>query len=130
MSSGVESYMPKQDIQHPDRAASTGAYFDGVILDGWLYTVGAFELITGQNADTTTKAHTARITWNRSWSAATVTDLSAGFDRVHSPIVPEPNTVGPWISFGAVLDPLGPVRTFSLCRPDTARQPAFRSARA
>jgi hypothetical protein len=69
-----------------------------------------FELIAGQNADTTTKAHTARITWNRSWSAATVTDLSAGFYRVHSPTVPEPNTVGPWISLGAVLDPLGPVR--------------------
>ena len=71
-------------------------------------TVDAFELIAGQNPDTTTRAHTARLTWNRSWSAATVTDFSAGFDRVHSLIVPEPNAVGPSVSFGAVLDPLGP----------------------
>jgi hypothetical protein len=70
--------------------------------------VDAFELIAGQNPDTTTRAHTARLTWNRSWSAATVTDFSAGFDRVHSLIVPEPNAVGPSVSFGAVLDPLGP----------------------
>jgi 2-iminobutanoate/2-iminopropanoate deaminase len=32
--------MPKQVIKHPDRAASTGAYSDGVILDGWLYISG------------------------------------------------------------------------------------------
>jgi len=70
--------------------------------------VDAFELIAGQNPDTTTRAHTARLTWNRSWSAATVTDFSTGFDRVHSLIVPEPNAVGPSVSFGAVLDPLGP----------------------
>ena len=63
--------------------------------------VDAFELIAGQNPDTTTRAHTARLTWNRSWSAATVTDFSAGFDRVHSLIVPEPNAVGPSVSFGA-----------------------------
>jgi len=70
--------------------------------------VDAFELIAGQNPDATTRAHTARLTWNRSWSAATVTDFSTGFDRVHSLIVPEPNAVGPSVSFGAVLDPLGP----------------------
>ena len=40
MSSGPESYMPKQEVKHPDRAASTGAYSDGVILDGWLYISG------------------------------------------------------------------------------------------
>ncbi len=32
--------MPKQAIKHPDRAASTGAYTDGVLLDGWLYISG------------------------------------------------------------------------------------------
>ena len=32
--------MPKQEVKHPDRAASTGAYSDGVILDGWLYISG------------------------------------------------------------------------------------------
>ena len=32
--------MPKREIKHPDRAAFTGAYSDGVILDGWLYISG------------------------------------------------------------------------------------------
>ena len=32
--------MTKQEIKHPDRAASTGAYSDGVVLDGWLYISG------------------------------------------------------------------------------------------
>src|SRR5437867_4435012 len=44
MSSGVESCMPKQEIKHPDRSASTGAYSDGVILDGWLYISAAENL--------------------------------------------------------------------------------------
>ena len=32
--------MTKQQITNPDRTASTGAYSDGVILDGWLYISG------------------------------------------------------------------------------------------
>lgn len=36
----LEFRMPKQAIKHPDRAASTGAYTDGVLLDGWLYISG------------------------------------------------------------------------------------------
>ena len=32
-----------------------------------------FELVAGQNPDTDTKAHTARITWERSWNARTTT---------------------------------------------------------
>ena len=42
--------MPKQAIHHPDRAASTGAYTDGVLIDGWLYVSGQgpLDLQTGQ----------------------------------------------------------------------------------
>jgi 2-iminobutanoate/2-iminopropanoate deaminase len=32
--------MNTREIKHPDRDASTGAYSDGVILDGWLYISG------------------------------------------------------------------------------------------
>jgi 2-iminobutanoate/2-iminopropanoate deaminase len=32
--------MSKRAIKHPDRGAPTGAYSDGVILDGWLYVSG------------------------------------------------------------------------------------------
>jgi 2-iminobutanoate/2-iminopropanoate deaminase len=42
--------MDKQAIKHPDRAASTGAYSDGVILDGWVYISGQgpLDLATGE----------------------------------------------------------------------------------
>ena len=32
--------MDKREVKHPDRAASTGAYSDGVIVNGWLYISG------------------------------------------------------------------------------------------
>ena len=43
-----------------------------------LQDVEAFQLVGGQNPDTTTKNHRARITWNRAWTPTTTTDLSAG----------------------------------------------------
>ncbi|MBM3787278.1 MAG: TonB-dependent receptor [Acidobacteria bacterium] len=65
--------------------------------------VDAFQLVAGQNPDTTTRAHTAQISWNH--SAATLTAL---FDRVGSLLVPEPNAVGPQVSFANVITTLGP----------------------
>jgi hypothetical protein len=70
--------------------------------------VTAFEFIAGQNPDSDTKAHTLRMTWNRGWNSRTITTFSAGFDRLRSLIVPEPNSVGPQISFGGSIDQLGP----------------------
>lgn len=32
--------MPKQEIKHPDKQVSTGAYSAGVLIDGWLYVAG------------------------------------------------------------------------------------------
>ncbi len=75
--------------------------FTGQIVD-------AFQLVAGQNPDTMTKAHAGRATWSRTWSAETITDFSAGFDRVASLLVPEPNAVGPSVSFGGVITELGP----------------------
>jgi 2-iminobutanoate/2-iminopropanoate deaminase len=42
--------MPKQQIKHPDRQASTGAYSDGILVDGWLYVAGQgpLDLSTGK----------------------------------------------------------------------------------
>jgi 2-iminobutanoate/2-iminopropanoate deaminase len=39
----------KQEVRHPARNASTGAYSDGVILDGWLFISGQgpLDLATG-----------------------------------------------------------------------------------
>jgi hypothetical protein len=80
--------------------------------------VDAFQLVAGQNPDTDTKSHTARLTWNRSWSAQTISDLSAGFDRARSLLVPEPNAVGPLVLTGMVVEMLGPDETLPINRAD------------
>jgi hypothetical protein len=67
-----------------------------------------FELVAGQNPDTDTKAHTARLTWERTWSPRTTSDFSAGFDRIRSLLVPAPGAVGPMVSISG-LTTLGPL---------------------
>ncbi len=32
--------MAKQEVKHPDKAAHTGSYSAGVLIDGWLYVSG------------------------------------------------------------------------------------------
>jgi hypothetical protein len=78
--------------------------------------VDAFELLKGQNPDTTTKSHSSRLAWERAWSPETEVNLALGFDRVHSLLVPEPNTIGPSVSFSGVIDPLGPSSTLPIDR--------------
>ncbi len=70
--------------------------------------VVAFQLVKGQNPDTTTKSHTANLTWNRAWNATTVTSFAVGFDRVHSLIVPEKNNLGPQIFVSGALTSINP----------------------
>ena len=70
--------------------------------------VDAFQFIDGQNPNTRMHSHVAQITWNRAWSAATTSDFSVGFDRLHSVLVAEPNAVGPNVTFGSALSELGP----------------------
>ncbi len=69
--------------------------------------VDAFQLVAGQNPDTDTRNHRARTTWSRTWSPRIITELSAGFDRIGSLLVPEPNAVGPMVSVSG-LETLGP----------------------
>jgi 2-iminobutanoate/2-iminopropanoate deaminase len=42
--------MPKTEIFHPEKRASTGAYSAGVLIDGWLYISGQgpLDLLTGE----------------------------------------------------------------------------------
>ena len=70
--------------------------------------VEAFQLVGGQNPDTTTKNHDAKITWNRVWTASTITDVTVGYERVGSLIVPEETAVGPLVLTGFVVEFLGP----------------------
>ena len=70
--------------------------------------VDAFQFTAGQNPDTTTRAHTAQIGWNRAWSASTNSTLTAMFDRVTSLLVGEPNSIGPAVNFSNAISALGP----------------------
>jgi hypothetical protein len=70
--------------------------------------IDAFQFVHGQNPDTTTKSHRARITWNRAWRPDTLLEVSTGFDRTRSLLMPEPNAVGPQVQIGTVLTALGP----------------------
>ena len=69
--------------------------------------VDAFQLVAGQNPDTSTRSHQARLTWSRQWLGAAILDLSVGFDRLGSLLVPEENAVGPMVSISG-LETLGP----------------------
>jgi hypothetical protein len=73
-----------------------------------LQDVEAFQLVGGQNPDTTTKNHQARLTWNRVWTPSTTTDLSVGYDRIGSLLVPEETSLGPFYLFGRLLESIGP----------------------
>ncbi|MBI1761143.1 MAG: hypothetical protein HYR56_06865 [Acidobacteria bacterium] len=78
-------------------------------------TVDAFQLVAGQNPDTTTKSHLARLAWTRSWNARTVSSLVFTYDRLTSLLLPEPNAVGNFVS-PAGLTSLGPDGTIPLNR--------------
>src|SRR6202166_5339692 len=78
--------------------------------------VMAFEFVAGQNPDTNTKSHNARLTWNHLFDARTLIDFTIGFDRVHSLLVPEPNAVGPQVIIGTSYQSLGPGATVPIDR--------------
>ena len=70
--------------------------------------VDAFQLVGGQNPDTSTKNHEARIGWSRNWSPRTTSNFVLGFDRVGSLLVSEETAVGPLVLMGFVIEFLGP----------------------
>lgn len=78
--------------------------------------VDAFQLVAGQNPDTTTRAHTAQISWNYFQSPSTILTTTAMFDRVGSVLLPEPNAVGPQVNFSNVITTLGPGSTIPIDR--------------
>lgn len=70
--------------------------------------VKAFQFVAGQNPDTAIKSHQARLTWQRTWSKKTVGEFSAGLDRTHTLLTPEPHAVGPQVQIGTAWTTLGP----------------------
>lgn len=81
-----------------------------------LQAVDAFQLVGGQNPNTTTRSHDSRITWNRTWSASTSTDFSIGFNRVSSLLLSDETSIGPTIFFNRSIDYLGPNTNIPLDR--------------
>jgi len=77
--------------------------------------VEAFQLVAGQNPDTRTKSHRARVTWLRQWNAGTAMSVTAGYDRVGSLLVPDEGAVGPMVST-AGLTTLGPTGNIPIDR--------------
>ena len=73
-----------------------------------LQQVEAFQLVGGQNPDTTTKNHQSQLTWNRTWSPRTVTEFSLGYERVGSLLVPDDTSLGTFYLFSRILQSLGP----------------------
>ncbi len=76
----------------------------------------AFQLVKGQNPDTTTRSHRAGLTWNRAVSARTTTSLGYRFERTGSIIVPEKNNIGPQIFVSNVLTQLNPQNAIPIDR--------------
>jgi hypothetical protein len=78
-------------------------------------TVDAFQLVAGQNPDTSTRSHRARATWSRPLAKGSVVETTLGFDRIGTLLVPEPNAVGPMVATGG-LETLGPQAVIPLNR--------------
>lgn len=81
-----------------------------------LQNVDAFQLVGGQNPNTTTRNHQSRITWSKSWTPQLTGDFTAGFDRVGSQLVPDESSIGPWIRIGRELNSIGPAGRFPVDR--------------
>ncbi|MFN7930937.1 MAG: TonB-dependent receptor [Blastocatellia bacterium] len=69
--------------------------------------VQAFQLVAGQNPNTNTKSHLARITWSRQWTPNTVSYLSTSYDRLSTLLQPDKSSIGPFVIVSS-LSFLGP----------------------
>jgi len=87
-------------------------------------TVDAFQLVAGQNPNTRTGSHRARLTWapGAHWQ------VSSAFDRIGSLLLPDEGAVGPMVAI-AGLTTLGPLGTIPIDRAQNIyRQEAVYSA--
>ena len=96
----------------------------------WLnQNMDAFELVAGQNPDTTTKSHDARLTFSAALTPRSILDLTTSFTRARTLLVPEPNAVGPQVQVGTSLEKLGPGSSVPLDRVQNRYRDAVRLSR-
>ena len=67
----------------------------------------AFQLVAGQNPDSTGWSNDGRVTWNRDWTPATSTSATIGLLRTTSLLAPSKDNLGPSINVQG-LQSLGP----------------------
>ena len=119
---------------HNDRAS---AVLDNSLGNGRLTAkynvtlqhVEAFQLVGGQNPDTTTKNHGAALTWSRSWGSGSTLDVSTAFDRTGSLLVPEETSLGPFYLFSRILQSIGPSSSMPIDRAQNVFRHGARFAR-
>ncbi|MBL8173893.1 MAG: hypothetical protein JNK48_04445 [Bryobacterales bacterium] len=105
---------------------SLGAH--GKLLATYSHTaarVQAFQLIRGQNPDTTTMSHQAGLQWHRSWSARTQTIAALRFDRTRSLIVLENNAIPYQIFTSGLLRAINDNNAIPIDRVQNLWKPAF-----
>jgi hypothetical protein len=92
--------------------------------------VDAFQLVAGQNPDTTTQGHDARLSWLWRRSAKEQIQTTLGFLRTRTLLAPEPNAVGPQVIVGTAWERLGPGSSIPVDRAINRYRVAVRYARS
>lgn len=92
--------------------------------------VKAFQLVRGQNPDTTTMSHQAGLQWHRAWSARTLTVAGARFDRTRSLIVLENESLGYQIFTSGLLRAINDNNAVPIDRAQNLWKPAAQVAHA
>ncbi|MFN9892887.1 MAG: TonB-dependent receptor domain-containing protein [Acidobacteriota bacterium] len=87
--------------------------------------IDAFQLVAGQNPDTTLQNHTARLTWRRAPSSTLNLQAGITVQRNVSLLVSPPGAVGPRVRFGYQIEELGPDSTFPVDRAQNSFRYGF-----
>ena len=73
-----------------------------------LQDVDAFQLVSGQNPNTMTKSHDARVTWVRAITPASIWESTVRFERVGSLLTADETAFGPRVTSANIFQELGP----------------------
>ncbi len=76
----------------------------------------AFQLVAGQNPDTTIHSQRSRLAWIKTFSASTEMQAAGSFNRIRSLLVSPPGAAGPRVRFGYQIEELGPDSMFPVDR--------------
>ncbi len=91
--------------------------------------VEAFQLVRGQNPNTTTRAHKAGLAWNRTLSPSTVFSAAYRFDRAGTVIGPEASAVPYAVYPSQALTPINANSTIPINRAQNAFKTALQLRR-